>query len=231
MAKHVSTFKFPYITTGDPASQSEGDIWYSATLDQVRMKSSGPYSFSIFAGQRFNDYSTGRWYPLQIGAPNTANATVSRAFTNPFVVPRQASLSGIAYEVSTAWSTATGNVRVGIYDDDGGRMPTNLIADYGTIAATVGIKVVTTSTILQPGMYWIVAVNQGGSGTTTGQFRGVTGIHDYIGDPSATPSSSFFNGSLNCYYSDTGFTGALPSTFGAVAGIALGPRFAVRFSA
>lgn len=229
MAKNLGTFKYPQIS-GDPSVQSEGDLWYNATLDQVRMKSSGPYSFSMFAGQRFNDYSTGRWYPLQIGAPNTGNATVSRAFTNPFVVPRQATLSGIAYEISTAWTTA-GNTRVGIYDDDGGRMPTNLIADYGVLAASVGIKVVITSTILQPGMYWIVAVNQGGSGATTGQFRCVSGIHDYIGDPNATPSSSFFNGSLNCYYSDTGFTGALPSTFGTVAGIALGPRFAVRFSA
>lgn len=229
MPKELGRWRAP-ILPSNPATANEGEMWYDSTLDQLKYKSAGQYPVPVHAGVRFNDYAIGRWYPLQVGAPNTANATANRAFTNPFVVPRAATLSGIAYEVSTAWSTTTGNVRVGIYNDDGGRMPTALIADYGVITATAGIKVVTATTSLPPGMYWIVAVNQGGTGTTTGQFRAVTGIHDFIGDASATPTSGFFNGSINCYYSDTGFTGALPATFGTVAGITLGPRFLIRFS-
>ncbi len=229
MGKFLGKLKLPFIS-GDPASPNEGEVWYNSTTDQMRYKLSGAYPISVHAGTKFNDYATGRWYPLQTGAPNTANATASRAFTNPFVVPRQATLSGIAYEISTAWTTA-GNTRLGIYNDDGGRMPTNLVADYGVVAASAGIKAISVSTVLSPGLYWIVAANQGGSGATTGQFRSVTGIHDFIGDSSATPTSGFFNGSINCYYSDTGFTGAFPASFGTVAGIVLGPRFLIRFSA
>jgi hypothetical protein len=229
MARFLNRLRLPTFA-GDPSSPADGEIWYNSALNTFRMKPNSSFPMPVAAGTRFADYATGRWYPLQVGAPNTANATASRAFTNPFVLSKQATLSGISYEVSTAWTTA-GNVRLGLYNDDGGRMPTNLIQDYGTVAATLGIKVVSATNVLSPGMYWIVAVNQGGSGGTTGQFRAVTGIHDFIGDSSATPSSNFFNGSLNCYYSDTGFTGALPSSFGAVAGIALGPRFLIRFSA
>lgn len=226
--KFLNRLRLPMFN-GDPSSPAEGEIWYNQTIDQVKYR--GPSTpISIHAGIRFNEYDTGRWYAVQSGAANTANANAGRAFTNPFVVTRVTTLSGIGLEVSTAWTTA-GNVRVGLYDDTGSRLPNNLIADYGTVAATLGIKTWSMTTVLAPGLYWLVAVNQGGSGGTTGQFRAVSGVHEYIGDPNATPSSGFLNGSLNCYYSDTGFTGTLPSSFGAVAGIALGPRFVIRFSA
>lgn len=230
MAKFLNRFRLPIIA-GDPSSPEDGEMWYNSTLNTFRMKPNSSFPMPTGPGTRFADYATATWYMVQNGSANTANANVSRAFTNPFVLPRKATLSGIAYEISTAWGTAAGNTRLGIYNDDGGRQPTALVADYGTVAATVGIKAVTVSTVLNPGMYWIVAVNQGGSGSPTGQFRSVSGEHEFIGDVGSTPGSSFFNGSLNSYYSDTGFTGALPSTFGAVAGITLGPRFAVRFSA
>ncbi len=229
MAKFLNRLKFP-VRTADPASPEEGEAWYNSTLATFRIKAGTSFALPMSAGTRFADYAPGYWYMAQNGAVNTANATVNRAFTNPIVLPRKATLSGIAYEVSTAWGTA-GSVRLGIYNDDGGRMPTALITDFGLISATAGIKVVSMSQGLNPGMYWIVAVNQGGAGTPTGQFRSVSGEHEFIGDPSATPSSSFMNGSLNSYYSDTGFTGALPASFGNVAGVTLGPRFAVRFSA
>lgn len=228
--KFLNRLRLPLFTS-DPSSPAEGEVWYNQTIDQMKYKGpTGSYPVPVHAGIRFNDYDTNRWYAVQSGGPNTANATAGRAFTNPFVLPRMGTLSGISIEVSTAWTTA-GNVRVGLYNDDGGRLPTSLVADYGTVAATVGIKTWSMSTVLVPGIYWLVAVNQGGSGATTGQFRAVAGLHEYIGDPSATPSSGFFNGSLNCYYSDTGFTGSLPSSFGSVAGIALGPRFVIKFSA
>jgi len=229
MAKFLNRFRLPSVT-GDPSTPDDGEMWYNSTLNTFRLKPNSSYPMPIGAGTRFADYAFGTWYMAQNGAANTANANVSRAFTNPFVLPRKATLSGIAYEISTAWGT-TGNTRLGLYNDDGGRLPTALVADYGTVTATAGIKAISVSTVLNPGMYWIVVVNQGGAGSPTGQFRSVGGEHEFIGDPGSTPSSSFFNGSLNCYYSDTGFTGALPSTFGTVAGITLGPRFAVRFSA
>lgn len=227
--KFLNRLRLPFIA-GDLASPSEGEIWYNTTLDQARYKASGAYNQSVHLGTRFNEYTTGHWFSTQSGAPNTTNATVSRAFTNPFVLPRTGTLSGIAIEISTAWTTA-GNVRIGIYNDDGRRSPTALVADYGTQAATLGIKPFTVSTVLSPGVYWLVAVNQGGSGATVGQFRAVSGVHEFIGDPAATPTSTFFNGSMNSYYSDTGFAGALPASFGTIAGAALGPKFAIRFSA
>lgn len=225
--KFLNRLRLPNFA-GNLSSPDNGEVWYDSILQQGKYKATGStYPVTMQLGSRFNDYALGRWYPTQVGASTTATATASRAFANPFFVPRAATLSGIALEIATAWTT-TGNVRLGLYSDDGSRLPINLITDYGIVTATAGVKTWTTTTALVPGCYWLVAVNQGGSGTTTGQYRTITGIHDFLGDSAATPT--FLNSSVNCYYSDTGFTGALPASFGTVAGLSSGPRFAVRFS-
>jgi hypothetical protein len=224
--KFLSRLKLP-LFTGDPTSPAEGEMWYNQTLDQVRYRSAGTYNTPVHAGIRLNDWAVNRWYHLQTGASSTAAAAVNRCYTYPFVITRSGTLSGVAMDISTAFATTAGTVRAGIYDDDGGRMPTNRVVDLGTLAATVGVKVFTSTQALGPGIYWVCAVFQGSAGTA-GATRTTTGYHEFLGDPAVTPA---FNSNLNTYYSDTGFTGALPATFGTVAGIVSGPRFAVRFSA
>lgn len=223
--KFLNRFTLP-ILAGDPAAPAEGDMWYNSSIDQVRYRSAGTYNTPVHAGIRLNDWAANRWYHLQTGLSTTATTTVNRAYTYPFVITRSGILSGLAMEVTTAWATTAGNVRAGIYDDDGGRMPSNRVVDLGTQAATVGVKVFTSTQALGPGIYWATVVFQGSAGTA-GSVRTTQGYHEFLGDPAATPA---FNSNLNCYYSDTGFSGTLPTPFGTVAGIVSGPRFAVRFS-
>src|SRR3954469_13161926 len=115
--KFLNRFRLPIIS-GNPTVPDQGEIWYDSTSMQVKYKAGSAYPAPVQAGTRFNDYAVNRWYPLQVGAANTANATASRAFTNPFIIPRLATLSGLSLEITTAWTTA-GNIRVGLYNDDG----------------------------------------------------------------------------------------------------------------
>jgi hypothetical protein len=225
--KFLNKLRFPMFF--GQITGTEGEVWYDTDKHQPRFINADASVASFAEGIKFNRYTTGRWYSTQLGAPNTTNATANRAFAIPFSLTRYSQISGIALEVSTAWTT-TGNVRVGIYSDNGFATPNNRLLDSGAVAATAGIKTWSASLDLAAGMYWLVGANQGGSGATTGQFRSVIGLQEFIGDPSATPTSTFFNGSINSYYSDTGFSGAFPASFGTVAGIALGPRFLLRFS-
>lgn len=230
MAKFLNRLRIPLFATA-PSTPAVGETWYDTATDQLRYQTAGTSPpVAAHGGSRFGDYQNGYWYMLQPGAPNTANMTLNRAYTNPFYLPRSAVVSGISVEVSTAWSTTAGNIRIAMYNDDGRFSPTNLVTDYGTQSATVGIKTFTMTTGLTPGWFWLVAISQGASGTA-GQFRSVTGIPDLVGNPAATPPSGFFNGSINCYYSDTGFSGSAPASFGTVTGSVIGPRFAIRFSA
>lgn len=225
MPKFLSKFRLPYIA-GDASSPSEGEAWYNANLGQFKYQSPNGI-IDVAEGLPFNSYTTTRWYQLQTGNPTTANLANNRVYTYPFVLPRKGTLSGIAFEISTAWGTTAGNVRYGLFADNGSMSPGDLISDYGLVAATLGVKANTVSTALNPGTYWVALSMLGGSGTA-GQARAAQGLHWYIGDSAGTPN---FNSTLNCYYSDTGFTGAFPSSFGSIAGVVGGPRFAVRFSA
>lgn len=227
MAKFLNRLRLP--TIFGAITGNEGEVWMDTDKHQPRYLNADGTAAAFGEGDRFNRFTAGRWYPVQIGGANTTNANASRAFAVPMPLPRYAQLGGIGIEVSTAWTTA-GNARVGVYADTGFAMPGTRLLDCGTVTATASVKTFATTLDLAAGMYWLVAVNQGGSGATTGQFRAVAGLHDWIGDPSTTPATTFMNGSINAYYSDTGFTGALPASFGTVAGATLGPRFVVKFN-
>ena len=225
MAKFLNRLRLPNLSATPSPTPVESEVWYETSTGQVKFKGTTD-SVSMQVGSRFADYATGRWYMTQTGM-STATALVNnRCYAVPLVLPRVAALSGTAVEVTTAFATTAGNLRVGIYGDSL-RAPGNLISDFGQVAATVGVKVYTNTYTFAPGWYWLVMAVQGASGTV-GQIRTVQGQHEYLGDSSATPT---LNGNQNTFYSDTGFSGALPSSFGALAGLIAGPRFAVRFSA
>lgn len=223
--RFLNRLRLPFLA-GDQSSPLEGEAWYNSTLGQFKYQASSGI-IDVAEGVPLNSYTTTRWYHTQTGNPTTANLANNRVYAYPFVLPRKGTLSGIAFEISTAWATTAGNVRYGLYTDNGSMNPNTLITDYGLVAATLGVKANTVSTVLNPGTYWIALSMLGGAGAA-GQVRSAQGVHFYIGDIAATPN---FNATLNCYYSDTGFSGAFPGSFGAVAGIVGGPRFAIRFSA
>jgi len=230
MAKFLNRFRTPIIA-GDMSSPDEGEIWYNSSLRQLRFKSPDSNPTSIGAGARFNDWGSNRWYMTSTGAATTANITVNRMYGIPFTVTRSADLNGIAMEMTTAFTTTVGTVRCGLYYSDYTNTPGLPIADYGTVAASVGIKTFTGFTnTLAPGSYFVAIVIQGGATGGTGAFRATSGVVEQIGEPVTTPTSALFNGSLTAYYSATAVSAAFPSPFGTISGAVSGPRVALRFN-
>lgn len=225
--KFLNRFRVPFIL-GDQASPAEGEVWYNSILGQMKYKGADSNPISVGIGTKFNDIGSGRWYMTTTGAATTSTPIANRVYAIPFQLSRAAQLTGIATEVVAAFTTA-GTVRAGLYYGDITNSPTNLIADYGTVAATVGIKTWTISQSLSAGSYFVAICYQGGASGTP-SFRTSTGQADFVGDVAATPASTYFNGAQNTYYSSTTQAGALGASFGTVAGSTGGPRVAVRFA-
>lgn len=227
MAKFLNKLNLPLIDN-QPGAMNLGDVWYDYTNDVVKYKGAGNYPLLMNSAAPLSDYTLAKWYQTQAGVSGTIAAANNRAYAVPFVMTKRGTISGVACEITTAFATTAGTLRVAIYDDGGGRAPQFKTFEYPTVAATVGVKTFTAAVgyAHAPGTYWLVAAIQGASGTA-GNWRTVTGIHEMLGDGAATPN---FNTAYNTYYSDTGFSGTFPGGFGTVAGFVGGPRFAIRFS-
>ena len=172
------------------------------------------------------------WYPLQpSGGVHAAVAvTNNRAYAYPLYPGKKCTLAGAAMRISLLGGI--GNLRVGLYGQNSTTgFPGSLIADYGTqTAVTLGAATIsgwTISTALEPVPYWFVFVPQTTVAPTMSRY---TTFNTMVPWPVSTPTmgaSDFFN----CLYSDTGFTGALPGTFGSVAGIEHAPFIYVKINA
>lgn len=168
--------------------------------------------------------TSGIWYPLCGTGSSQSNNTFAdgRTYAVPFDVISNKTLNGAAYVVVT--TPGTGNIRGSIYKGPDLATAT-LVVDMGQVApTTTGTKTFTVSQALTPGRHWI-ALSFQGTGTVP-TLRSRNGITVGVGNP----NDADINGALNAYYTDTGFGGAAPATFGAVAGIALGPHVAVKFA-
>jgi hypothetical protein len=98
-----------------------------------------------------------RWYT----APTTGTAltqavlgtaNVLRAY--PFIVHKKTVFDRIAMNVTTLLSPSF--IRFGIYRDGGNLYPSGLVVDSGAVSgATTGVKSVTISVTLDPGIYWL----------------------------------------------------------------------------
>lgn len=112
---------------------------------------------------------------------------------------------------------------MGLYAADEA-LPTTLVADFGTVSATVtGIRQITgLSTTVRPVLHYLVIGRQGGVvnlGLTTRQ----------TWDPIVSEAVPTITGSLNCYYID-GVSGALPASFGTPAGLDTAPAISVQLT-
>ena len=167
-----------------------------------------------------------RWYcagidnatVLTTGAP-TAN--VLRAM--PFPKYRQRTLDRIAINVTTL---TAGNARLGIYADDGNCYPGSRILDAGAVdTGTTGVKALTISQVLTPGLYWLVLVSNAASTIRALSVGGAIPILGLANDLSTAPGVGW----------SVAFTyAALPATFPADAAAITAvpiPAIFVRFSA
>lgn len=218
--------------TGNPAS-AEADIWYRSDEGRVRADvGSGAAIIGPHGSHPLIHNVSNCWYPLQPGGgTHTAVAvTNNRAYAYPLYPGKKCTLAGAAMRISVLGGV--GNLRVGLYGQDSTTgFPGALIADYGTQSAvTVGAATISgwsISTALEPVPHWFVFVPQT---TVAPSMSRYSTFNPMVPWPVTTPAmgaGDFFN----CLYSDTGFTGALPSTFGAVAGIDYAPFVYVKINA
>lgn len=146
-----------------------------------------------------------------IATPNTAFSTGAPAqglcYAVILAVANSGTLDRIGIEVTVIGQTGS-VVRLGIFSDTGLGLPGSVLLDAGVVAAdTIGVKELTISQPLGPGIYWLSATPQL-CPTTPPTLRTMTGPGVTISDTSAANMSS--PGSRNGYQK-TGITGALPA--------------------
>lgn len=213
--------------TANIASPAQGDEWYRSDHELMwRQALSGKVRIGFQGNIPIISTSSARWYRDGYGsaAQNSTTTTVNRAYAVPIWPGRKCTLSDLTINIGASFTTA-GNVRAGLFDsDDDTGLPVNRITDYGTVAATVGTKLWTGLTdVLYPRLYFHVFTWQGGSGgTPTFSVRNIA--HPLIHEVNASAVNP--NTNATAYYTDTGFSGAYPATFGTVAGSAMGPTAA-----
>jgi hypothetical protein len=98
-------------------------------------------------------------------APHTAIAPVAMTanlmFAVPFFCPQRKTFTKIGFEVTTA---VAGNARLGVYRSGGDGGPVSLALDAGAISTgTTGVKEITISQQLEPGLYFLAIVTDNAS--------------------------------------------------------------------
>lgn len=151
-------------------------------------------------------FATGTYYsnPWATGS-GTKTLTAGALEIVPFPVPYACTIDQLAAEVLT--SGGGGLVRMGIYNSNASHLPGSLLLDAGTVtSAATGIRGITISQALTPGIYWLAALVDAAGGT----WRTWTGVN-------SQPLGWTTGGGANVRYVATGVaTGALPSTLPAL---------------
>ena len=153
-------------------------------------------------------------FPLgDISLSGTFSLANDCAVYAPFPVAETRTFDRIGLLMHWTGPQANTVVRLGIYDNDDG-YPGNLIVDAGTVdTSTTGLKEITISEELTPGLYWLCAAHQGaGTGTVV-----VVG-HDSSTSPIPVPSTDYLGFNCGAWKDAAGPSGALPATasFGSV---------------
>lgn len=210
--------------TADPAAPLAGDTWYRTDTDQVKV-SDGAAGAAITVGP-FGNVPVVRstaWHTLPPAGPATsANFPADRLFALPFYPGRACTLTALAVNVTLA--LVGGNIRFGLYTASSAGLPDQLVADYGTVTVGLtGIRSVTgLSTTVRPVLHYVVVARQGGILNL-----GLSARDTW--DMLVSDASPVLNESRNTYYRD-GVAGALPASYGAVAGTIQGPSAALQLT-
>lgn len=189
-------------------------------------------AFTSAAGTTWNQgvtgvtglFTAGRYYTAPGSARTTASLADGTACAVPFWVGQSTSFDRIGVNVTTL--AAASAVRLGIYDDSGRGSPATLELQAGTVDSTsTGAKELTIAVTLSTGLHWLVVVPQGGAPT----MQAFNGQLYPVGAGSlatATGAGGNYSGLITAAGA---VTGALPSTFPAVANFqAFSPVVALR---
>lgn len=193
-----------------------------AALDELETEKGVPEASVDPAGAPFYKRSSGLWYTTPHATSATLAAVLDRLYVVSFHTDEAVTLDRIAGVVTGA--IASGVLRLGAYLMAGGR-PTALIADYGTVEASLGsptLKEIIISQAISRGTIGLGCVAQVAAPTV----RSVTSRYDStLGSATAADISSVTV--YGAFYQD-GVSGALPDPF-VIGGLAtIIPKIMVR---
>lgn len=171
-------------------------------------------------------YGTGRWYGaggLRSTGGGGSQPTEGQLSVRRLWIPAARTLSGLAVQIGTGGTGSAGAVlRLGIFRSDSNGEPSSLILDAGTVDMTATAGTVQTitglSTVLNPGLYWIGSVLQGGSATrpfVVQENAGTADVSDVqVYGPTDAIPTSVYTEIVGSYFATAGgaVTGALPTT-------------------
>lgn len=212
-----------FSTTAQPATTAAADVWWRSDLSQAHA-SDGGGGIPLRLGPDGNlpVVRASGWHNLPPqGNPGTATVPADRLFALPLWPGRSCTLTAAAVNVTLA--LAGGNARMGVYASDG-TLPTTLVADYGTVSVGVtGIRQISgLSTALRPVLHYFVVARQGGVLNL-----GLSSRDTW--DPIVSETSPVLDANRNAYYRDS-VSGALPASFGTIAGAIQGPSATIQLT-
>jgi len=150
-------------------------------------------------------FTATRYYTAPFASRATLAMVDGTAFAHPFWMGVDGAIDRMGVTVLTA--VAATAVRLGIYRDNGKGSPGALLLAPGSTidSTTTGAKELTVSQALSAGLYWLVAVAQGGAPSLQG---GNGQLEPCGGGALSGAVSNAYTGLIG-----TGVSGALPSTF------------------
>ena len=196
------TFIVPLAATGSHLVTQNGTSWTTASSTE-------------YDSLRLYGTTNDRWYtsPINGNALTTGNPTANTLRAVPFIVPKTIVVDRLAVNVTTLLA---GNIRLGIYRDNGLGYPGALVLDAGaTSTATAGVKAFIINQTLTGGqLYWLAAVSDAASTLRCFTVAGMTPILGFDNTLGTAPG---------LYYNVALTYGALPATFtaGATFGTAI----------
>src|SRR4051812_39435289 len=129
------------------------------------------------------------YYFAAPGGSTTGSRPNGALYAHPLFIGRTMTVARIGVDVTTAGS-AGALCRLGIYADNGWGLPGTLLLDAGVVdCTTTGVKELTITQALAPGLYWFAAATQGAP-TTAPVYRLVSGALQPVGDTSAANVSA-----------------------------------------
>jgi hypothetical protein len=158
-------------------------------------------------------YQSGYYYGLTAFS-TYANSTMTqdRLGYVPFHVWETVTFDRIGIEVVTGQASTT--IRLGIYETGTDGRPSALLLDAGTVdSSTSGVKEITISEELTPGLYWLASVSQGGTTQPTGVAAQNGNNGQYL--PSMGNNAFVTGTTTPTCYGESGVSGALPDPSGA----------------
>lgn len=159
-------------------------------------------------------YVAGRYYlGMSSGAVGTGALAANTAYFFPFAVGEAHTFDRISVQVTTA-GTAN-NARLAIYNSAGGQ-PTSLVVDGGVVGGvnpmqSTGLKTVTISQVLSPGVYQLAIVVDGSVTVAAIPFAH-SGMMFFSGTTDFVTADTLLNATLTYgAFPATAFTGGMGS--------------------